>query len=216
MTIPRRLVRTVPDRALPEVEQWWREWGQLHPRWELVTYRDPLDPRQFPLTRGCWPNCTNGAQLAGLVRLEVLWHHGGVYVDSDVQPLRNIGPLLQCEAFAAWEDPRCVPDAVLGAIAHHPAIRECIELATERCSAGEDAWRTGPGVTTEVLPGRDDVLLLPPGALYPYHYTEKHRATEDHAANPWAYAVHHWHGSWLTPEQRAAQAPKGPRRARVG
>lgn len=207
MTIPARLFRTVPDRSLPEVEQWWRDWGTIHQGWELVTYRDPLDPRQFPLTADAWQHCTNGAQLAGLVRLEVLWHHGGIYVDSDVQPLRNCGPLLVCEAFAAWEDAQVVPDAVLGAVAHHPAIRECIALAVERVTAGEDAWRTGPGVTTELLPGRDDVLLLPPGAWYPYHYREPHRRREDFATTaPWAFGVHHWHGSWLTDEQRARHA----------
>lgn len=215
MTIPKRLMRTVPDRSLPEVEQWWRDWGTMHPRWELTTWRDPLDPRQFPLTAHAWPQCTNGAQRAGLVRLEVLWHHGGVYVDSDVQPLRNIEPLLVCEAFAAWEDERCVPDAVLGAVAHHPAIRDCITLALARLAAEEDAWRTGPGVTTEVLPGRPDVLLLPPGALYPVHYTERRRLTAEDWNQPWVFAVHHWHGSWLSAEQRARQDGRRVRRGAV-
>lgn len=207
--IPKRIVRTVPDRTLPEVEAWWRAWGELHGGWELVTYRDPLDPRQFPLTADYWQHCTNGAQLAGLVRLEVLWHHGGVYVDSDVEPLRNIEPLLGSEVFAGWEDARCVPDAVIGSEPHHRAIRDCLALACERVAAGEDAWRTGPGVTTEVLPEADGVLLLPPSALYPYHYREPHRRREDFRVTcPRAFMVHHWHGSWLTPEQRAAHGKK--------
>ena len=48
------------------------------------------------------------------------------------------------------------------------------------------------------FPGRSDVLLFPPGTLYPYHYKEKQRRSEDHAtAQPWAFMAHHWAGSWL-------------------
>jgi hypothetical protein len=55
------------------------------------------------------------------------------------------------------------------------------------------------GVTTEVLPGRDDFLVLPPGAFYPYHYSEKEqRRRENHRkAQPWAFVAHHWWASWL-------------------
>jgi hypothetical protein len=200
--IPARLIRTLPNLSTPTVEAWWRGFGELHQGWETVTYRDPLDPRQFPLTADAWPRCTNGAQLAGLVRLEVLWHHGGVYVDSDVECLRPFTPLLGAAAFAGWEDPRVVPDAVLGAEAEHPAIGQCIELALQRLELG--AWESGPGVTTEVLPGRPDVLLLPPGAFYPYHYTRKEQdRRRDHASEqPWAFAAHHWHASWVPPKAR--------------
>lgn len=204
MSIPRRFLRTVPDRSREDVEQWWRRFGELHHGWEFVTYRDPLDPRQFPLTADAWPRCTNGAQIAGLVRLEALWHHGGIYVDSDMVPYRSFGPLLVCEAFAAWEDAKVVPDAVIGARAGHPAIRECITLALERLELG--AWESGPGVTTEVFPGRDDVLLLPPGSLYPVHYLEKRRLTDrevNGSRDPWCLASHQWHGSWLSEKQRS-------------
>ena len=42
-----------------------------------------------------------------------------------------------------------------------------------------------------------DVTLLGPESFYPYHYTEKHRRTEDHGANPATFGAHHWAGSWL-------------------
>lgn len=198
MVIPAVLHRVVPEQSPPECEAWWERFGELHPGWALLTHRDPLDPVEWPLTSARWKDCTSGAQLAGLVRLEALWSMGGVYVDQDVEPYRSFEPLRACRAFAAWEDRRVVPDAVLGAEPEHPAIGECLRLALERVEKG--AWVSGPGVTTEVLPGRDDVLVLPPGAFYPYHYTEKERRDEDHAsAQPWAFSVHHWFASWVKP-----------------
>lgn len=199
--IPRVIHRTVPYVTTAEADAHWARADELLPGWDLRTWRDPLDPDDFPLTSAAWPQCTSGAQHAGLVRLEVLHRHGGVYIDSDVELYRSLDPLLGAQAFAAWQDPAIVPDAVLAAEPGHPAIAACIGLALARIDGG--AHRSGPDVTTEVLVGRDDVLLLPPGSFYPYHYTERRRRDEDHQkANPWAFGAHHWAASWLPPAQR--------------
>lgn len=198
--IPRILHRTVPAETSDQVEQWWAGFQQLHPGWEFRTWREPLDPKDWPLTGDLWERCQNGAQKAGLIRLEALVTHGGVYVDSDVEPVRSFEPLLQLQGFAAWEDETTVPDAVLGAEPNHPAFLLALEKARAVIQGGGDAWHSGPGVTTETLPGRTDVLVLPPGAFYPHSYLQKHKASEN--PGPWVFARHHWHGSWLTPAQR--------------
>lgn len=201
--IPRILHRTVPAETSEQVENWWTHFQQLHPGWEFRTHREPLDPKEWPLTGDLWDRCANGAQKAGLIRLEALVTHGGVYVDSDVEPVTSLEPLLQLQAFAGWEDETTVPDAVLGAEPDHPVFVLALEKARAVLQGGGDAWASGPGVTTEVLPGRPDVLVLPPGAFYPHHYLQK----RDPKANggPWVFARHHWHGSWLTSEQRRSQ-----------
>lgn len=200
--IPKRIIRTVAAATTTEVEDFWKTACDLHPDWETVTYRDPIDPDLFPITSPLWNRCQNGAQLAGLVRLEALLD-GGIYIDSDVELYRRLDPLTACSAFAAWEDPNTVPDAVLGAEPGHAAIRACLALALERIltdstdwRTGNGAWSTGPGVTTTILPGRADVLLLPPGAFYPVHYSEKDRL-DAYVPEPWCFGMHRWHASWL-------------------
>lgn len=206
-TIPRILHRTVPEVTSDEVEGWWARFGELHPGWELRTYREPIDPADWPLTGDLFDRCQNGAQKAGLIRLECLFTHGGVYVDSDVEPFRSLEPLLDVQAFAGWEDETTVPDAVLGCRPEHPAWREMIDKARSSIEASGDAWRSGPGVTTATLPGRSDVLCLPPGAFYPYHYLEKNkRSTADSA--PFAFMAHHWHHSWGTEAQKQSIAKR--------
>jgi hypothetical protein len=199
-TIPRILHRTVPDEwhRPAVVDEWWQQAADLHPGWELMDHEDPLDPDAWPVTGDLWPRCHSGAQRAGLIRLEALWTHGGIYLDSDVELYRRLDPLLGLQGFAAWEDRRVAPDAVLGARPGHPAVAAMLEHARHAITAGAGAWESGPGASTKILPGRTDWLLLPPGSFYPYHYKHKERDRHiDHAAEqPWAFGAHHWHHSW--------------------
>jgi mannosyltransferase OCH1-like enzyme len=197
--IPRNLFRTVPAVTGNNVETWWTWAVDMHQGWNCVTYRDPLDPDEFPLTSPYWDLCRHGAQVAGLIRLELVYTYGGVYIDSDVQVFRSFAPLLGLQAFAGWEDVRVVPDAIFGAVAGHPAIQQCLDAAISLVKLGKDPWETGPGVFTDILPGRQDVTLFPPATFDPYHYNEKRtaKARADHGASPWCYAAHHWHGSWV-------------------
>ena len=130
----------------------------------------------------------NGAQFADLIRLEALIRWGGVYVDQDVEPLRPLDVLLYVPAFAAWEDANSVPNAVMGAVPEHPAMLACLELMISRLPG--DTWQSGPGVLTACLPGRSDVLLLPPGSFYPVHYRDPDRDTQDDSTRtpPWTFA----------------------------
>ena len=202
-TIPRIIHRTVPTETTDEVERWWSDVERLHPGWDCRTYREPLDPKQWPLTGDLFGRCASGAQKAGLIRLEALWTWGGIYLDSDVICFRSLEPLLRCQAVCGWEDETTIPDAVLGARAEHPAFEAMLAKARASIEAGGDAWLSGPGVTTEILPGRPDVLCLPPGAFYPFHYLQKSKGAETNDdPPPWAFVAHQWHHSWGSDAQR--------------
>lgn len=197
--IPRIFHRVVPEQTTAEVEEWWARLQELHPGWRFMTHRDPLDPKEWPETSPSWRKCKNGASLADLVRLEALWRFGGIYLDSDVEPYRSFESLLPLSAFAAWEDERVVPNAIMGARREHPAIQECLRLALRKLPFG--TWEAGPGVTTKVLPGRSDVLLFPPGTFYSVHYNDPDREQKMRdltaAQVPWAFGLHWYAGSWL-------------------
>jgi hypothetical protein len=207
MSIPRLLHRTVPAETTAEVERWWDRLRDLHPGWEAHTWREPIDPADFPIVGSLLDGCTTGAQRADLIRLEVLFSHGGFYFDSDVEPLRPLDSLLGLSAVAAWEDETTIPNAVMGAEAGNPAIEAALGLCIQRNEAGMDTWHCGAGATTEVFKDHPDITLLPPGAFYPYHYLEKRKRAEVSAESaPWAFCAHHWHHGWGTDADRASIA----------
>lgn len=199
--IPRILHRTVPADVPPEWDANWDRWRQMHPDWQHITWSDPLDPDDWELGH-LHPHCRSGAQLAGLVRLEAIWRHGGVYVDADFEPLRPLDDLLAHPLFIGTEDGQVLTDALFGAEPGHPGLRRCINRVAAMDMA-EGAWATGPGVTTAELTGRPGVTILAARCLYPYHYSEPHRRHEDFATTtPEAWAVHHWAASWQTGRKR--------------
>lgn len=204
--IPRIFHRVIPEKLNATAERYWRLLGELHPGWQMKTWRDPLDPELFPETSPSWSKVDSGASLSDLVRLEALLRFGGVFVDWDCRPLRSFEPLLALDAFAGYEDERIVPNAVLGAKPYHPAIRETLDRALAAVSAGRGTWPAGPGATTAALRNRPDVLLLPPEAFYPIDYRDPDRdakmAAFDLERHPSSFVLHEYWGSWLEPERR--------------
>lgn len=192
--IPPRLIRSIPALPSADAERWWADACRLHPGWHYLTLQDPIDPSRFPLTAATWPLCGTGAQFAGLVRLEAVYRFGGIYLDSDLEIFRSLEPLRALRFFATWEDDETVPDFVFGAERGSPVVRMLLERAVASVQAGEGTWASGPGVFTASLPDAG-VLLLPPKAFAPYHYTEKERAGEDHR-HPYTFGAHHWAHSW--------------------
>jgi mannosyltransferase OCH1-like enzyme len=190
----------VPEQTSREAENFWDRACDIHKGWAHVTRRDPLPAKLFPNTSGLWPTCESGAQLADLIRAEELYWAGGVYIDSDVEVWKSFEPLLSTKGFVAYEDRDHIPNAVMGFERRHPAIYRVMELAAQRHNQG--TWAAGVGVTTEVFKDRTDMLILPPGAFYPYHYRDKafyySRDMRAHLriASPWAFCAHHWTHSW--------------------
>ena len=186
----------MPAGTTVETEQLWDIACDLHPGWEHVTWRDPINPEMFPLTSPFWADCESGAQLADLVRVEDLFHRGGWYIDSDVWCLKPFDDLCALDAVAGWEDHSYIPNAVLGFTPGHPALKQVIDLAVARRFDG--TWNAGVGVTTEVF--SIGVTLLPPGAFYPLHWKQAHTQRVDWQQvadrNPWSYCIHKYAASW--------------------
>lgn len=191
--IPRILHFTVPDRIAPEQQRAIEQAAELHPHWEVKVWRDPLDPADFRLS-GLWPRVNSGAQLADLIRIEVVHRYGGVYLDSDVWLRKSLDDLAEHhQFFVASEDGQRATNAVFGATRGHPAL----ETMIEELHARPPDWTLPPTVTTgpeffsRVLRWRGDVTLLPRETFYPHNWNERPGAVA-----PQTYGVHQWRGSW--------------------
>jgi mannosyltransferase OCH1-like enzyme len=190
-------------RLSPEAAAFREGWRAHHPEWDLVLWTD----EDLPAFRNqAWfSQATSLAQKADIARYEILLAHGGVYLDTDFECLRNLEPVLDgVEAFAATEDRLLVSTAILGSAPGHPWFAAVVDAlprhVIEHPGAGANV-QTGPVLATDVFAtqvraGAPTPVIFAPELFYPYHFTQLHRRTEHFPA---AYAAHHWQASWLSP-----------------
>ena len=116
----------------------------------------------------------------------------GVYVDTDVECLRPLDDLLDgVAAFAAYEVPGRLCNAVLGATPGHAAFARASQLAAVTCGYGTYPEATATTFLTYVLEACDDVTLFGPERFYPRLWD----GTRNVGDEP-PYADHHWALSW--------------------
>ncbi|MGZ5017291.1 MAG: glycosyltransferase [Methylobacter sp.] len=188
---------------LPEKFRAYRDgWLALHPDWEYKLWNlDNLDftPKRMDILN----SAQNYAQMADILRYEILLRYGGVYLDTDFECLRNIDPILVgVKNFSCSEDGRSISIGIIGAEPNSIYMERCLSALPERVGITTTSDETGPGLFTQVLLGgglASDFTLFPRAWFYPYHYDEPHRANERF---PEAYAVHRWACSWGNPDKR--------------
>ena len=187
-------------------------WRILHPGWvcrdwDTTTELEPLvnaalfaQPPAEELHR-----CR-----ADVTRLECLWKLGGVYVDTDVEPVRNLEPLLaQVRAAGAtafvvwsphpWHGRRLVSNAVLGATPGHPWIAKAmagLPLSVAQHPHRFLALQTVHYLTPLLGPltrgvTEDGVVVLPPETFFPRSIPDRDKSRPVRV-EPTTYGVHHW------------------------
>jgi mannosyltransferase OCH1-like enzyme len=175
-----------PDPFPGEYVRYQQTWLERHPGWELRFWTEENLPE--PLRR---PEAAERlrvpAERANILRLELLWRFGGVYVDTDFECFRSIEPLIEdAEVFISLAKAGKVNNALMGSIAGHPLLDEALERVRPREFFGHDKGATGTRFLDELLLGRPGVTFIEPELVYPQ--TEEARRQ--------AYAVHDMARSW--------------------
>lgn len=179
-------------------EAYWLLLRTMHPGWDFHTWTTvPLNLQ----CREAFDAATTHAGRSDVLRYEILAKRGGVYVDTDVEPLRPFDDLLKEDTpFVGWEDTNLLCPTVMGSPPGHPAIMALLDALPAWSAARPGAppnQQTGPYFLTAQWKDRADVRRLPPVAFYPVGWWEKHRLGMPYP--PEAYAVHHWAAQWLGP-----------------
>ena len=175
-----------PKPLPPEHVRWIESWRLFHPDWSFKfwTEKELPEPRYPEIVNRCrWY-----AQQVNFHRLEVLLQHGGIYLDTDFQCLKNIEPLISGKDFiSAYQTEYDIANGFIGATPGHPILSETLEVLREIFVP--DIWGLGPVSLTRVLRGHPEISPLACELFYPYLWNELHRKGEEF---PRAYAVHHW------------------------
>ncbi len=171
-------------------------WIKHHPDWKMILW---TDQNMIPLeNQNLYDSTDIMAMKADIARYEILYHFGGVYIDTDFECLKNIEPLLdEVTAFAASEDNYYISIGIMGGTLGHQIFKTIIDQlpkSIDEYRFKSLSCQTGPAFVTRIL--KDTTLLdvFEKDIFYPYYYTETEKKNDNF---PEAYAVHHWSSSWF-------------------
>ena len=79
-------------------------WKKYCPDYEIIEWNE----NNYDFTKNQYMKDAYEAKKWGFVpdyaRVDIIYHHGGIYLDTDVQVIKNFDSLLDCKSFFGFED----------------------------------------------------------------------------------------------------------------
>jgi len=119
--------------------------ASLNPGWEVRLWTEETIPEDLrrPEVR---ERLRVPAERSDILRLEILWRHGGVYVDTDFECIRPLEPLVGgLDFFCAYLKPGQANNAFIGATSGHPILDRALDELRPNEWHGYDKAAAGPG-----------------------------------------------------------------------
>jgi len=151
----------------------------------------------------------NYGQRSDILKWEVVYRFGGVYIDVDFECTKPLDMLNYMYDFYTGIQPLDTSFIQLGAALFaarpgHPILKQCVETIKDDWHNTQIIISTGPLHFTKCFyeaanqQGLIDVAL-PASYFYPCGYDEQKLPRKNWMRSE-SFGVHHWAGSWLKPE----------------
>jgi inositol phosphorylceramide mannosyltransferase catalytic subunit len=194
LAVPRTIHQIwLGPEPLPDLHRPWIDsWRRHHPGWEHRLWTE-VDLPEDPVRREVLDRLRAPVERADILRLEILFRHGGIYADTDLECLRPVDELLEGEEFVGvCLKPGRVTNTFIASAANHSLLgRALYELRPMdvywTATAGESIKEgAGPPLLRRLVAEHPGLSLLEPPLFFPATPQERERA----------YAVHHMERSW--------------------
>jgi len=180
-----------PNPFPNEFREYQKIWLEKHPGWKLMFWTENNLPQDMIRTEG-YEKLRIPSERSDILRLEVLYLYGGVYIDTDMCCLKNIEPLIDgCDLFLAYKKPGHVNGAFIGSTKGHKTIVKAIKNLRPAQFYSTEKPAIGPlYLNTVVKENLAEFTIFDPGLIYPSNDSQMETA----------YAKHLEAGSWVTKE----------------
>ncbi|MBO3143426.1 glycosyltransferase family 32 protein [Dermatophilus congolensis] len=188
------------SNELPEFEQTmiasWKKW---HPSWEITIWTP--ETLTWMKNYNLLDKVSSFSEMSDLARYEILYRHGGIYIDTDFECYSSFeSTLTGIEGAFSAENGTTLGTAFCAFTPHHPFLNKLIDAMAHAVTTYPNApanIKTGPGLVTQVAensPEFSTVTVFPPDLVFPYLYNEISRRGDRPSHQ--TLAAHHWSGSW--------------------
>lgn len=192
-------------------------WRKFCPEYEIIRWDESnYDVSKRPYMQQAYARRKWG-YIPDYARLDILYRHGGIYLDTDVELLRGLDDLLYQPAFCSTEKWGIVNMGICGAQPGNPALRAVLDhrehLTFLHPDGTENLISSGaydtlpltglglrPNGETQTLSG-GMITVYAPEFFQPFDYM----SGETHITQN-TFSIHHFSGTWLGPEAAAERA----------
>lgn len=199
----------------PELAQkCFASWKKFCPDYEIIEWNeDNFDINSAPLFVRQAYEAKKWAFVTDYVRLEVVYKHGGVYLDTDVEVISKLDDLLDYNAFFGTQNGIVINTGLgFGAVKGTPILSELMETYQSIPFVKEDGSYdnvTCPERDTEIfnrhgLVGNNSFQILPGNIVcLPMEYlSPKDYMTGEMTITENTKTIHHFAESWMTEKER--------------
>lgn len=145
--------------------KWMDTWRKLNPEMEYncwTSYEGFLYEKKIDhlVKQGRYACATD------IMRVEILYDHGGVYVDADSVALKPIqdAPFMEADFWACWDYTGWVANGTIGCTPEHPIMLKYLE----KIAGPHNYWEYGARMLTDCLD--ETALILPTCTFYPTNW----------------------------------------------
>lgn len=185
-------------------------WKKRLPDYELWLW----DLNRFNIDSSAW--CKQAfsvkkyAFAADFIRFYALYHHGGIYLDSDVEVIKPFDDLLDLPYFIGQEFAGCLEPAIMGAEAGWPVAKEMLDyydchsfmrpdgsLDLTTCPDVMDGIvkkHMSYRVISSISEFQDDAAIL--NVFNPSFFSPKESDNPNIKTTKNTYSIHHFQASW--------------------
>jgi len=203
--IPKIIHQVWLGGSFPEKYCAWAEsWQKMHPDWEYKLWTDESILALEIHNKDAFDKAPDFAAKVDVLKYEILYQFGGLYVDVDFECLRPFDGLHHRYNFYSGisnEKTFAIALGLLASVPKHPILHHCIHsLSPNKFLPG---GRMGPLYFTqkffEAVQGcdTDGVLILPCSYLYPLPFPRPRNVSAwEKYIKPESLAVHYWEKNW--------------------
>lgn len=195
------------------VRQCIETWEKFLPDYKLIEWNEAnFDLNQYVFCKEALEE-KKYAFITDVVRLHVLYHFGGIYMDTDVEVLKPLDDLLNHHGFSGFENDSEIPTGIIASEKGNQWVYEQLSYYFDRHfvkSSGELDTTTNVKIITKIsqkehgfTPNGEYQKLKHDFIIYPKDYfCPKSHNTGKITITDNTYTIHHFSGSWKTEEDR--------------
>lgn len=204
--IPKKIHHVWIGGGLPKIYQRFIDsWKHYHPDWEFRLWGDK-DANVLLKGNRAYETSINNGMKSDLLRYQVLYNEGGVYIDTDFECLKPIDDLMYLKFFTglSYDSLLVYYIGLIGSVPQHPIMKYCMKEAREYVGHNGMVVMDATGnyhFTRSFLKGvkedEDRVVAFPPDFFYPLPNNQRGHNEPNIFIRPCSYAIHHWAVSWI-------------------